>query len=376
MGDEQSLIQTSLFDYNQLEKTTGDTLERLAHEITEVTNHAAIEVGKRYAEAQDLLADHDGGVFVLWLTSETPHSIKTAYNLINVYRQFGGFVNFTKLDIGDSAAYVLAAPSTPDRAREEAIERAESGERITHSRAQQIIEQYKPPINTNPNGQEFSFAIVEHGGDLQNGIATCQRCGQLYDGESIGHCPYCAYTQEQRVAYMRGEFNDKHSVHFSSETDQHFTPPEIITATIECLGAIDLDPCSNSKEAPNVEAANHLVKDDDGLAWPWFGRVYMNPPYGRTIIDWVDKLCEEHEAGNTTEAIALLPARPDTRWWARLRDYPACFITGRLRFGDSDNSAPFPSAVFYLGEHIDHFYHSFCGLGDVWQRIEPGMFGE
>jgi phage N-6-adenine-methyltransferase len=171
---------------------------------------------------------------------------------------------------------------------------------------------------------------------------------------------------------------DKMAVHHSSETPEHYTPQNIIDAVIECMGEIDLDPCSNSKDNPNVPAVNHYTKEDDGLDQEWFGRVYMNPPYGREISQWVEKLCEEHKAGRVTEAIALVPSRTDTQWWTRLRDYPVCFVIGRLQFlgmGGGD-PAPFPSAVFYLGEHIDKFFYVFEQFGDIWQRLEPGMFGE
>ena len=165
------------------------------------------------------------------------------------------------------------------------------------------------------------------------------------------------------------------AVHFSSESPEHYTPLIIIKAALLCLDEIDLDPCSNSHDTPNVPAANHYTAEDDGLAQRWAGRVYMNPPYGREIGAWVDKLVESHVAGNVTEAIALVPARTDTQWFARLRDFPVCFVTGRLTFGGNDDPAPFPSAVFYLGDDIAGFYYAFNHLGDIWQRIEPGMFG-
>jgi DNA N-6-adenine-methyltransferase (Dam) len=168
----------------------------------------------------------------------------------------------------------------------------------------------------------------------------------------------------------------KLSVHHSSETDEHYTPAEIIAVVVACLESIDLDPCSNSDEPPNVPARVHYTEADNGLEQPWHGRVYMNPPYGQTIDQWVKKLTDEHEHGEVIEAIALLPARPDTQWFHRLRDYACCFIEGRLTFLGNDDPAPFPSAVFYLGEDLSKFYHHFADLGDIWQRIEPGMFGE
>jgi len=80
-------------------------------------------------------------------------------------------------------------------------------------------------------------------------------------------------------------------------------------------GEIDLDPCSNSHEEPNVPAKTHFTREDDGLAQDWHGRVYMNPPYGYEIAEWVDRLCQQYEQGSVIEAITLVPARTDTAWF-------------------------------------------------------------
>ena len=165
------------------------------------------------------------------------------------------------------------------------------------------------------------------------------------------------------------------AVHQSSETPEHYTPAKVIDLVIKCLGAIDLDPCGNPG-TPNVPAAAYFTKDQNGLRCEWQGRVYMNPPYGSEIDAWVAKLCEEYVAGRVTEAIALLPARTDTQWFLRLRDFVCCFVEGRLTFIGNHDPAPFPSAIFYLGEDIGMFYRCFCGIGDIWQRLEPGMFAE
>ena len=166
-------------------------------------------------------------------------------------------------------------------------------------------------------------------------------------------------------------------VHFSSDTPEHYTPAEIIDAAIACMGGIDLDPCSNSHETPNVPAATHYTRDDNGLAQVWRGCVYMNPPYGYEIDDWVSKLVDQYENGEVTEAIALVPARTDTQWWQRLRDYHVCFVTGRLTFIGNQDSAPFPSAVVYLGDSVETFVNAFEGIGDIWHRTRHGYcFGE
>ena len=205
------------------------------------------------------------------------------------------------------------------------------------------------------------------------GEDVCRYTGNVVIGTECGpHCKCYAYEEpdsEEAIDHM--------AVHYSSKTPQHCTPQVIIDATLACLGTIDLDPCSNSHEQPNIPATKHFTEEDDGLAQGWHGRVYMNPPYGREIGNWVEKLCKEHEAGRTTEAIALVPSRTDTQWWLQLRDFPVCFVQGRLTFLGNDDPAPFPSAVFYLGEEISNFYRAFYQLGDCWQRMMPGIsFGE
>jgi hypothetical protein len=158
-----------------------------------------------------------------------------------------------------------------------------------------------------------------------------------------------------------------HSVHFSSQSEEWYTPPAVIYRVLKVLGAVDLDPCSNPG-VPVIPAARHFTKEQDGLNCEWHGRVYMNPPYGFAIKKWIRKLVQEYRAGRVTEAIVLIPARTDTGWFRRLRRYPICFVRGRLRFRGAKNSAPFPSAIVYLGEHKQEFREAFRDIGEVWVR--------
>ncbi|MBA3583013.1 MAG: hypothetical protein H0W36_00535 [Gemmatimonadetes bacterium] len=156
----------------------------------------------------------------------------------------------------------------------------------------------------------------------------------------------------------------------TSDTAEWYTPPKVIERVVATLGEIDLDPCSNSYGDPRIPAQRHYRESDDGLARPWVGRVYMNPPYGLAIGAWVDKLAEEYESGRCTEAIALVPARTDTSWWAHLPASLVCFVTGRLAFSDHDTPAPFPSAACYLGKNDKAFAAEFLSLGLVYVRLE------
>jgi hypothetical protein len=71
----------------------------------------------------------------------------------------------------------------------------------------------------------------------------------------------------------------------------------------------------------------------------------MNPPYGRGEINkWMNKAYGESVKGATV--VCLVPARTDTKWWhEQAMQGEITYIKGRLKFGNSKNSAPFPSAI-------------------------------
>lgn len=130
------------------------------------------------------------------------------------------------------------------------------------------------------------------------------------------------------------------NIHFSSKTDLWSTPQEFFDKYNQ-LYDFEIDVCA-SKE--NAKCTKFYTKEDDGLSKEWTGKCWMNPPYGRTIKQWMKKAYESSLNGATV--VCLVPARTDTAWW---HDYAVKgqieFIRGRLKFGGNKNSAPFPSAV-------------------------------
>jgi len=159
----------------------------------------------------------------------------------------------------------------------------------------------------------------------------------------------------------------------SSDSPEWYTPPSIVAATVALLGAIDLDPCSN--DARTIPAKKHFTAVDDGLMQPWTGRVYMNPPYGRGIDRWVGKLVMSYNTGVVTQAVALVPSRTDTEWMRAFRDFTRCYIAGRLKFSEHENSAPFPSAAIYLGMNETGFIEQFSDLGDIHRKAVNRLRG-
>lgn len=159
------------------------------------------------------------------------------------------------------------------------------------------------------------------------------------------------------------------AVHYSSESEEWNTPGSIVELVLTLLGEVDLDPCSNSKKKPNVPAKKVFTKNEDGLSHEWEGKVYMNPPYGKVLAAWVEKLASEFESGRVVEALALVPSRTDTEWFRRLQNYPRCFLHGRLKFGEQENPAPFPSMVVYFGKRTDAFLRVFGVVGDIYALL-------
>jgi phage N-6-adenine-methyltransferase len=139
----------------------------------------------------------------------------------------------------------------------------------------------------------------------------------------------------------------------SSTDDRWETPQGLLRKLYTVFGTFDLDPCSptaNKRTAP-VRARVRYTPDDDGLSLSWFGNVFLNPPYGRQLGDWVAKAHAEAEQGNAQTVIALVPARTDTRYWHEHVAGKAAvfFLRGRLSFGKLKQSAPFPSALVVWG---------------------------
>lgn len=180
-----------------------------------------------------------------------------------------------------------------------------------------------------------------------------------------------------------GWVRDPLAVHKSSKKDTWETPQWIL----DRLGPIALDPCTNFS---NPTGANRICVSPeeweagldcellesafcDGLNWDWnemvgygfgSGLIYVNPPYGRGIIKWLER-------GLDCENIAyLLPARTDTKWFHEYNKHfdVGLFLKGRLVFkgavgkNGKPQPAPFPSMLLYRGDR-DWFTKAFEGCG-------------
>src|SRR5574344_226839 len=132
-------------------------------------------------------------------------------------------------------------------------------------------------------------------------------------------------------------------VMFSSKNNDWSTPQDLYEE-LDNEFHFDIDLCANSN---NTKCKNYFSEEDNSLIQDWEGFIgFCNAPYGRDIKNWVRKAYYEGSKPNTT-IVMLIPARTDTTYFhnyiygkAEIR-----FIKGRLKFGESKNSAPFPSMI-------------------------------
>ena len=122
---------------------------------------------------------------------------------------------------------------------------------------------------------------------------------------------------------------------FSHKTDNWSTPKDFYNVLNETF-KFTFDPCP-------------LRGKENGLELDWIGNIFINPPYSN-IRKFIEKGLEEHKKGNAKLLVYLVPARTDTKWFHELvlNKFNIQFIKGRLKFGDSKNSAPFPSMLLIL----------------------------
>ena len=158
---------------------------------------------------------------------------------------------------------------------------------------------------------------------------------------------------------------------FGTGENEWYTPDEHLELARQVLGNFDLDPASSEIANARAKAARIYTEADNGLDKPWFGKVWLNPPYAQPAIShFADKMVAEWRLGNVEGAIVLTHNYTDTAWFQKLaRDASAiCFTRGRVRFVSPTGELAAPTqgqAFFYFGQDVDAFALSFSEIGFV-----------
>jgi phage N-6-adenine-methyltransferase len=143
----------------------------------------------------------------------------------------------------------------------------------------------------------------------------CIRCRNPLPPQQTGRPRQFCSGKCKKALYRR---RSKQKVYHSSRSDDWATPPDLF-ALLDAEFGFTLDVCAS---ASNAKCPAYFREEDDGLAQPWTGRVFMNPPYGRsggdgrTIDDWMRKAWESVQGGTAEIVVCLVRASTDTHWWA------------------------------------------------------------
>lgn len=130
-------------------------------------------------------------------------------------------------------------------------------------------------------------------------------------------------------------------VALTSSNDTTWSTPQWLFDQLHAEFGFTLDVCA---QPTNAKCPRYFTPEMDGLSHEWTGVIWMNPPYGKTIAQWVQKAYETSLAGHTV--VCLLPARTCTIWfheWCLRGEIR--WIKGRLRFGALKGRATFPSFI-------------------------------
>jgi hypothetical protein len=190
-------------------------------------------------------------------------------------------------------------------------------------------------------------------------------------------------------AQVAGEANDtknseQYHGHRKTDSNEYYTPAEYVEAVRAVLGTIDLDPASCEEANRTVKAADYFTAEDNGLKRAWVGKVFLNPPYGRDIETgggnqgvWSARLIEQYRVGLIEEAILLVSANTDCKWFDPLWDFPMVF-TRRIDFdapeGQQRTGPNHGSVLVYFGNNPDTFNREMRKFGRI--VVPCGTFSE
>jgi hypothetical protein len=157
------------------------------------------------------------------------------------------------------------------------------------------------------------------------------------------------------------------------DPDSWSTPDGIIERVKAVFGgSIDLDPATNEAAQQRIGALDHYTAARDGLTVPWYGQVWLNPPYSHPLVEqFTSKLLAEIDAGNVTEALLLVNAATSAKWQQALfrPGNVFCLVRGRIEFVDEDNepgtSPRHSQLILYFGPRPAAFREAFGDLGTI-----------
>lgn len=162
-----------------------------------------------------------------------------------------------------------------------------------------------------------------------------------------------------------------------STSDEYATPPSLWRPLARAVGGFDLDPASGAESTPIADT--RYTTDDDGLAKPWFGSVWLNPPFGDrsgtgtgSRERWLVKARAEAARDAVDVVAVLLPVDTSTDWFHRhVVDAPAiCFLASRPQFEGESVHTGFACMVVVYGDPPTDLIGTLETMGAVFRGRE------
>lgn len=157
----------------------------------------------------------------------------------------------------------------------------------------------------------------------------------------------------------------------SDESDGWYTPRWMIDAARQLLGSIDTDPATCAAAQAIVQAKTWYTATENGLAQPWHGNVWCNPPYS-DLLPWAERMIRLYQAGAIDAGIMLVNCSCSPKWAQLLWQHSTavCLLNKRINFWhptktNANGSYDRDSAVFYFGPQRDRFAAVFARYGGV-----------
>jgi len=137
-----------------------------------------------------------------------------------------------------------------------------------------------------------------------------------------------------------------------TSNSQTWETPQWLFDKLDEVFKFDLDVCALDDSA---KCKKYYTPEDDALIQEWKGVCWMNPPYDRNLQPKFLEKAKEETKKKAKQVVCLIPARTDTKSWQDIifkNGVAFCFVKGRLKFGDGEGAAPFPSAIVVFGDNL------------------------
>jgi hypothetical protein len=151
--------------------------------------------------------------------------------------------------------------------------------------------------------------------------------------------------------------------------DEWYTPAQYVDAVSVVLGAIDFNPASSDQAQKIVQARTYYTAKEDDLKQVWPGTVFLNPPFGRGLIDrYVKEMLVHFEIGEVPNAVVLLNNSTEMAGWQSLSQARTviCLVNGRTGFLDCERPIAEKS---YPGSDVCIFGRSNSYISNAFSNI-------